>query len=106
MAKDLHIRSIPFHVFQTHCSDRNFIYTGTPGKYNLKCKMTNTEDNRCNPWNCPVWIKAKEMEERGNDNDLANEHGYVDNFEESFNEGETVDSLNDINVALKKGNKQ
>lgn len=45
-------RIVPFQVFQDHCDERRFVYTGKPGSFNVLCKL---KDCKCNRRNCPIW---------------------------------------------------
>lgn len=45
-------RIVPFQVFQAHCDERRFVYTGKPGNFNVLCKL---EGCKCNRRNCPIW---------------------------------------------------
>jgi len=69
---------MPFQVFQAHCDERRFVYTGKPGNFNVLCKLC---DKRCNKRNCPIW----------NSNRVA-----------AVPKG--VMSLRDVNLALRSSN--
>ena len=48
------IKMVHFAVFQAHCGERNFMYAGRTGYFNVSCKLPGGPD-RCTPSLCPIW---------------------------------------------------
>jgi hypothetical protein len=49
---------VPFPVFQAHCGERNFLYAGKPGMFNVSCRLPSGPE-RCNPDVCPIWNSTR-----------------------------------------------
>lgn len=47
---------MPFQVFQAHCIERNFLYAGTAGHFNVECRLG---PDRCNQYVCPIWNSSR-----------------------------------------------
>jgi hypothetical protein len=50
----LNLKIVPFPVFQAHCGERKFIYSGRPGNFHVNCSI-DSNPNKCNVLVCPVW---------------------------------------------------
>ena len=48
------LRIVPFQVFQAHCDERRFIYSGNPGNFHVHCRLENGPQ-KCNNTVCPIW---------------------------------------------------
>jgi hypothetical protein len=48
------LKIVPFPVFQAHCGERKFIYSGKPGNFHVNCSIDGSP-NKCNGLVCPVW---------------------------------------------------
>ena len=50
------MKVVPFPVFQAHCDERKFVYAGSPGKFDVYCRLG---PERCNNELCPIWNSDK-----------------------------------------------